>query len=414
MARSLLVAPILAALLAGTTSPAAEPPLAESFLLMGELAEGEAALAAAIKDDPKDDQARFGLGVVQFLRAVEGRVQAFYRHGLRSDVAGGLLPLTNLPIPNNPKPEPIDPAKARALLQTWVDELAKVEATLSGITSPEVKLPLRFGRIKLDFDGDGEHSDAETLWKIFTRFNRQAENGPKPSEDFLIAFDRGDVDWLRGYCHLLSAIAELPLAHDFETFFRESGFLLFRGAAAPYPFLVEELVSRSNDGEMGFGPIADIVSAIHRVQFPVIQPKRLASVLSHLEATAALSRSSWKAILAETDNDREWVPNPRQTSVVGVPVTAEMIQGWMEVLDELEAILAGKTLVPFWRGVKTTRGVNLRRVLTEPRPFDLVLWVQGSAAAPYLEEGVVSSSSRWSRINRIFRGEFIGFAFWFN
>jgi hypothetical protein len=46
-------------------------------------------------------------------------------------------------------------------------------------------------------------------------------------------------------------------------------------------------------------------------------------------------------------------------------------------------------------------------------PFGNV-WVQGTAAAPYLEEGERTSFETWSRIQRIFRGGFIGFALWFN
>ena len=60
------------------------------------------------------------------------------------------------------------------------------------------------------------------------------------------------------------------------------------------------------------------------------------------------------------------------------------------------------------------RGINFRRIFTEPREFDLVLWAQGTAAAPYLEEGELTPPETWQRINRIFRGEFIGFVIWFN
>ena len=50
----------------------------------------------------------------------------------------------------------------------------------------------------------------------------------------------------------------------------------------------------------------------------------------------------------------------------------------------------------------------------EPRDFDLVLWVAGIGAAPYLEDGEVLGGSDWSELNRIFRGNFLGYAFWFN
>jgi hypothetical protein len=99
--------------------------------------------------------------------------------------------------------------------------------------------------------------------------------------------------------------------------------------------------------------------------------------------------------------------------VLGIPVKPEMIDSWLEFVDESEALLAGKRLVPFWRG-NDKRGINLRRVFTEPRPLDLVLWVQGTAATPYLEEGTMTKPEVWTRMKRVFGGEFIGFAIWFN
>ena len=80
---------------------------------------------------------------------------------------------------------------------------------------------------------------------------------------------------------------------------------------------------------------------------------------------------------------------------------------------ETEAILAGKKLIPHWR-VKDGRGVNLRKVFTEPTDFDLVMWVQGTAAKPYLERGPITQPEVWQRLQNVFRGQFIGFAIWFN
>ena len=153
---------------------------------------------------------------------------------------------------------------------------------------------------------------------------------------------------------------------------------------------------------------------IHVIRLPVKQPERMRAALAHLESMIALSRESWKYILAETDNDHEWVPNPKQQSVLpGGAVNGNMVEAWMTFLDETDAIFKGKTLIPFWRGGEE-RGINLRRVFTEPRPFDLVLWVQGTAAAPYLEKGPVTKPETWRRLQNVFRGEFVGFALWFN
>ena len=94
-------------------------------------------------------------------------------------------------------------------------------------------------------------------------------------------------------------------------------------------------------------------------------------------------------------------------------VSEAMVKGWSDFLGEAEGILKGEKLIPFWRPVPE-HGVNLKRVFTEPRTFDLVLWVQGTAAAPYLEKGPCSSAETWTRFQRIFQGDFIGFALWFN
>jgi hypothetical protein len=75
--------------------------------------------------------------------------------------------------------------------------------------------------------------------------------------------------------------------------------------------------------------------------------------------------------------------------------------------------LQGKKLIPFWRG-DDQRGVNLRKVFTEPTTFDLVMWIQGTAAAPYLQEGPLSTPDTWQRFNQMFNGQFVGFAIWFN
>jgi hypothetical protein len=90
-----------------------------------------------------------------------------------------------------------------------------------------------------------------------------------------------------------------------------------------------------------------------------------------------------------------------------------MLVAWQEFLDEADAILAGKRLVPHWR-LAEGHGINLCRVFLEPKKMDLVRWVQGAAIVPYVEKGECTSPETWRRIQRAFRGQFIGFAIWFN
>lgn len=90
---------------------------------------------------------------------------------------------------------------------------------------------------------------------------------------------------------------------------------------------------------------------------------------------------------------------------------ADQIVAWMEVLDEVEALLDGTKLMPHWR---FNKGVNMRRVFDEPTPFDLILWITGPSAFPYLEDGPVLTSRRWNDIIRAFDGQFGSYAIWFN
>jgi hypothetical protein len=219
------------------------------------------------------------------------------------------------------------------------------------------------------------------------------------------------VAWLRGYCHLLSGLLEFALAHDGRELFDRTAHLFFPNPDTPYKSLSSLNADDPNPGFMT--EILDVVAFVHLIRLPVVEPKRMQAALTHFEQVFSLSRESWKFILAETDDDHEWLPNPRQQGVLGIPVGQEQIDGWSVFLDEAEALFAGKRLVPFWRG-DGTRGINLRKVFTEPQTFDLVLWIQGSAAVPYLEEGPLTRKETWDRLNRIFGGEFVGFALWFN
>ena len=63
------------------------PPLAERFLHEGRFADGETASLLALDANPKADETRFGLGVIQFVRAVENLGKAMYEYGAVSEKA---------------------------------------------------------------------------------------------------------------------------------------------------------------------------------------------------------------------------------------------------------------------------------------------------------------------------------------
>jgi len=436
VAHMLVVVIVAAAMLAnGVGSASAQSrttePLVQPYFQSGKLAEGDAALTEHLKANPGDDQARFGLGTLQFLRAVERLMQSLYTYGLRSgeNELTEDLPFARLPTPPNANPKTMTYDALREIAATWIADLARAEAMLAQVKSTDVKLPIKFGLVRLDFNGDGTAADEETLWKIFMRVQgggrgeivdddapagagvRGEPDVAAKAQQFVIAFDAGDVQWLRGYCHLLSALAEIALAHDSRELFNATAHLFFQKVQTPFPYLAEG--RKVADMGMGFD-IADAIAFIHLIRFPVTEPKRMSAARDHLHAMLRQSRESWKLIQAETDDDREWLPNAKQATVVpNVRVTQEMIDGWLRFVDEGEALLEGKRLAPFWRGTGN-RGVNLRRVFTEPTQLDLVLWIQGSAAAPYIEDGELTRPDVWRNLVQVFGGNMFGFAAWFN
>ncbi|MGI9522955.1 MAG: hypothetical protein ACR2PG_15055 [Hyphomicrobiaceae bacterium] len=275
------------------------------------------------------------------------------------------------------------------------------------------------------------------------------------AQKLLTHFDASDVVWLRAYCHLLMAIAEFPLAHDWQRAFDITFPSIFHmpksaeqrkirnataeararleelGPTPPYPKKpydipwsewdttpqVKELRrQRKLRAPYEFRPIgspfAEMIAFIHLTQWPVIEPHRMANVLRHFEGMVVLSRENWKRILAETDNRNEWIPNPAQTGVLsGIEVDKERVDGWQRFLNEFEAMLKGNKLIPHWW---FDEGINLRRMFLEPHTFDIVLLIHGFAAVPYLEKGPVTDQETWREITQVFGGDFLRYFIWFN
>jgi hypothetical protein len=406
--------------LAFTTGRAvAAAPLAEKFLLDGKLAEGAKALQDRLKENPKDDQARFGLGAVQFLQSFEHLGANLHKYGLRTEKS--LLrapPQVKEFFPQNPNPETLTYPAARQIIQTFIDDVDKAEATLAGVKDPDVKMPLHVGLIKIDPFGQGKPINAAFL---FGRVDGLPEAMRKPAENLVVGFDRGDVSWLHGYCHFLAAAGELLLSVDGQEAFECSAHLLFEKVETPHTFLLED---RRRFDEAAFAwedrpLLSDVISFFHHMmRLPIKNPDRTKAALAHLEAGVFEAQQMWAYINVEMDDDNEWIPNPKQTGVLGVKVTQEMVTSWLIALDEADSILKGKKLIPFWRGKEDGRGVNLRRVFTEPRTFDAIEWFQGTAATPYLEKGPLTKLAdprTGARLINAFGGPFnlLGFGFWF-
>jgi len=392
----------------------ADGPMVETYLKSGELAKGEVEIKAYLEKHPQDDQARFGLGTLQFIEAIERLSQSLYRYGSTTNMRS--IPFLRISMLQNDDPQEVSYQQLRAVFKTLLHDLTTAEATLGRVKDPAVKQRLQFGLIRLDLNGDGRVSEEETLWKVYANLTirnpaNRAEMA-KLAEEFAITFDKGDCTWLRGYCHLLMALDEFILAHDWEDAFDRTALLFFPKPKTSHDYLIKHV----NEGGL-FGDqtqIADAIALIHMIRFPVSEPKRLLASQKHLQQVITLSKQSWQEIAAETDDVEEWVPNANQVSMLqGTQLTQEMIDGWKQFLDEADQILTGKKLVPHWR-LKAGRGINLDKYFKHSKRFDLVLIMQGTDIGPYLEEGTITDPQFWWQMQRLFRGNFLGFAVWIN
>ncbi len=391
----------------------------DEFLSQGKLADAEKYFDQIAAQDTADSEARVALGVTQFLQAIEGLGQANYRFGLINQHAGN-LPLARMPVPLNDKPEQISYDKLRTVVSEFSVKLATAEQSLAAAKTAAVQIPLYIGRVRLDLDGNGEFSDEETLWKVFAAINTAVEQ--KEGEEFFVGVDGADVHWLRGYCHFLMAFCDVVLAYDERELFERCAQLIFPKIDSPY------LAAQDGIGDPDEFPpsmILDGIAAIHLVNFKLIDKDRMISAHRHLLAMIEQSRLCWERAQTEMDDDHEWIPNEKQTGVLEVHVSRDVITGWHKVLDELEDILQGERLIPYWRKyfksifsspefpAKGT-GINLNKVFLEPCDFDLVLTIQGTNVEPYLAEGSLSTPEAWTEMTQVFQGQFFGFAIWFN
>jgi hypothetical protein len=437
----------VAAALAGLCSPAFAGEAAD--ILRAHLYEGR--LAAGIEElaplqAAGDGEALFGTGLLTLARGIEGLAQAFYRHGLTVPSAGDFGPPLLVPVPTNPTPEPLDYQTLRAILEALVSDMDAARSVLEKAgKGGDYVVPLDLLRFRIDMDGDGVSGEGESIGSIIAAAlgadaaafvseatprapralerRREIERGGRPIEapvphvetgiptEVVVGFDRADAIWLAGYSQVFAAQADFLLAHDFEETVNAVFHRLFPQAGLPMQEFSAGRGMLILDPESD-NAIADLVAAIHTLNWPVVEPERLRGVLGRFQAITELSRQNWAAILAETDDFAELLPNPNQTSLVpGGEVTEEVVTAWLATLDTADQILRGELLVPHWR---FRQGVDLRAYFETATRTDLVMMLTGYDALPFLRDGPIATAESFAAANRVFGDQLLGYMFWFN
>ncbi|KKC35596.1 hypothetical protein WH87_16230 [Devosia epidermidihirudinis] len=374
-----------------------------------------------------DSEACYGLGLLTLVTTYEGLSQDLYRYGatVPSNAAFELLMGGgggSGPAPANLQPEKLTYDALRGVFDRFLSGLDDArDAFERAGEAGDYVITIDPLKVRIDFNGDGKVDEGETLAALLSQFDDNTFPPPAPTgktksktpdEPLLttVGFDRADALWFAGYTQIVAAPIDLLLAHDFSNFYNAYLHRVFPLSGLP-------MGEFNTAGDLFLGAetdasIADLIAGIHTLSFPVTDQARLAGVLDRLKAITDLSRQNWDAILAETDDNRELVPSPRQTSILpGHSVSQQTVDAWMATLDTIDEVLDGKLLVPHWRFAK---GVDLKAYFDTAKQTDLVLLISGSAILPYLKDGPIADAQSFAKANEAFGADWLNYVFWFN
>lgn len=422
---------IATGLVAALASPLSATEIGDQLaqrLYDGTLAEIDA--QALERCDQMHTDACFTKGMIELIGAYEDLAQAMYRHGATSpnssalDLLFGMGGTSDAAASGNPNPEPLTYEGLRTILDDFSRNLTSAGSFFERAeVGTDFVIPIDPFRVRIDLDGNGTAGEGETLALLLADYNAMLDDTgieplgsgkikskPPTAPDMTIGFDNADAVWFAGYTNVVAAPVELLLAHDFSQFYDAYLHRVFPKAGLP-------MQDHSEGGMLFMDPdsdawIADLIAGIHTIDFPVIDQPRLAGVLERLETITTLSRRNWALILAETDDDRELVPSPRQASLVpGMAVTQDVVDAWMATLDTVDQVLDGQLLVPHWRFEK---GFDLKAYFTTASETDLVMLLTGAGALPYLKAGPIADAQSFAAANETLGADWLNYAFWFN
>ena len=289
----------------GAGAPAARTPSqratdsapAVTALQTGQFADAARQAEAALALDPRNPRAAAVHAIATYQRSMHDYVHAI---GAIIDAADDL--------------KFFDHQGGRETWQKMLDALATVDRDLAiAAADPSFSLELCIACWEHDWNHNGRVDDGDR--RLF-EIEMDGKGGELPAGDPrrrpTFRFDIGDIEWARAMIDFQRALGELVLAYRWSELDR-----LF---------------------ERGLGGVADRRLVIHLADKNRVTRARelVLAGLDHADRCRT-------AYLAETDDDREWVPNPRQHShAVPLDVDAALYATWAAVTGDVRRMLTSE------------------------------------------------------------------------
>ena len=360
-----------------------------------------------LPDKTPSDQ--FALGALHFLRGVEKTLQTRWQYNATMDDFD--FPVLRLPVPANPEAKPFKPDLITGIFTDLLDDMDASRTALASIPEgTDVALEINLADLWFDINMNNVRDIGEGVIEVgaFAISGSPDLGDAEGLPPLDVRFDTSDVAWLNAYTHMLSAAGELVVAFDpTEVITKVMTAVQKMDELRGKPYTRSGFIGTNET--RWIDQFAMAYGALNQQPDPV----HTRAAHAHLLEMIAQNKIFWAAVDAETDNVKEWIPNARQTSAIGIELPPETGAAWQEILSDVEAMLKGELLIPYWR-LGAAGGVNVQKLFMDPPVFDIVTWVQGYGLLPYLERGPHISPESFNRFEDLSGGNLLPLSFLFN
>ncbi|HPV40469.1 MAG TPA: hypothetical protein PKX40_04755 [Spirochaetota bacterium] len=227
----------------------------------------------------------------------------------------------------------IDLEYLREAVRRMVAEFVQVDSDLEKASRcDDVFLDLAPALWMIDWNGDG---DIDSRDRSLLEIELDAD-GKKLSEDDprrrpLYRYDVGDVHWARAFVNFQMAALNIALAYDWS--------------------IINTLMT---DGFRG----------LIEIRIKMLDKTLIALARKEILTGLECAEQARLAYLAETDDEREWVPNPRQKNhPMPLPVDEELYKTWDGVLKDVRKLVTGE------EGLRLADVADLAQLKMDPMPL---------------------------------------------